>query len=229
MSYFWIFVYILFVIFVLTLFFWSTFILLQQKKVWEKFAKKHDLVFRKAGFFESGAVEGNYKKHRIGLFSEGRRDEATRGMIKYRTVIEVVFDFGMPAFGALGNENSLHIIDALNFGTPHHPDYKGWNKRHLITCSNRKFIVDYLTPKRMDKLNGFFNMKNVIAMMIFDKEDAFLRVEMGDPMTDPKKIEQLLDKLIVLGQDLKLTKEEEKKWVQASDQAPLEEEEASST
>jgi hypothetical protein len=212
MSFFWLFIYIIFVIFVLSFFFWNVIILQRQKKSWQAFAKKHDLIYKKAGFFEASAVEGNYKKNRIGIFSEGRVDETTRGMVKYRTIIEVVLGHGMPGTGALGGVSGMKVIEALNFGPTFHPEHESWNKNHLITCSNRDFIKAYLTKKRLDRLNIFFNMPGAVALMVFDEQDAFLRIESADPMLDPNKITSLVDKLIALTEDLKLTEEELNEW-----------------
>ncbi|MCB9973178.1 MAG: hypothetical protein H6863_03395 [Rhodospirillales bacterium] len=213
MSYLWLLVYLLFVIFILTFFFWNTVILFRQKQAWQNFAKKHNLLYRKGRLLEASAVEGNYKKNRIGLFSEGRADESSRGILRYRTVIEVVMGHRMPCTGALGNVDSMRIIESLNFGTTFHPEGAHWDKNHLITCADRDFIKEYLTPKRLERLNSFFAMKNAAAMMVFDKQDAFLRIETPDPMTDPQKIQALMDKLVVLNEELKLTDAEEKKWV----------------
>ena len=213
MSFFWIFIYILIVVFILAMFFWSQIILQQQKKAWRDFAKKHDLVFKKAGFFEAGAVEGNYKKNRIGIFSEGIVDENSRGMVKYRTVIEIIFGYGMPGTGAIGNMAAMRIIEGLNFGPTHHPEHADWNKSHLVTASDRDFLMAYLTPNRITKLNSFLNMPNAVALLVYDNQDVFLRVETSDPMKDLKKIEKFTDKLVILADELKLTRAEEDKWV----------------
>ncbi len=212
MSIFWLIIYIIFVVFIVTIFSWSTIILLRQKRAWETFGKKHDLSVVKGGFFESNIVEGYYKKNKVSLFSQPRVDESSRGMVKYRTVIEVIFSYGMPGTGALGNIAAMRIIELLNFGPTHHPDNKDWNKSHLITASERKFIEAYLTPNRLEKLNKFFNMPNAVALMVYDNDDAFLRVETIDPMTDVKKIEVFIDKLILLSKDLKMTDAEIEKW-----------------
>ena len=212
MSYFWIIIYILFVLFILTIFFWSTIILQQQKKAWQTFAKKHGLLLHKGGFFETHTVEGNYKKNKINLFSQEKIDESSRGMVKYRTAMEIVFDYGFPGTGALGNIGAMRVVEVLNFGPTFHPENSDWNESHLVTASNRDFIKAYLTPKRMEKLNTFFNMPNAVVMMVFNNDDTFLRVETTDPMTEPAKIEKFFDKLVALIDDLKLTEKERKKW-----------------
>lgn len=212
MSIFWIIVYILFVIFIVTIFSWSTIILLRQKKSWLEFAKKHELAVGKGGFFESVTVDGYYKKKRISLFSQGKVDNTNRGMVRYRTVIEVTFGYGMPGTGAMGNMAAMRVIETLNYGPTHHPDSKEWNKSHLITATDRRFVDAYLTPERLKKINAFFNMPNATAMIVYDPDDAFLRVETIDPMTEVKKIETVIDKLIALADVLKLSDAELDKW-----------------
>ena len=55
-------------------------------------------------------------------------------------------------------------------------------------------------------------MPNATAMVVYDPDDAFLRVETIDPMTDVKKIETVVDKLILLAKDLKLSETEMDTW-----------------
>ncbi len=212
MSFLWLFIYLIFAAFILAMFFWSTIILQRQKNAWKKFAEKHNLSLKKGTFFEASAVEGNYKKNKINLFSQPRSDEKSRGMVKYRTTIEVIFDYGFPGVGALGNISSMSIIEYLDFGPTFHPEDKSWNTSHLVTCSDRDFIKAYLTPKRLEKINSFLNIPNAMALLVYDAQDAFIRVETADPLTDIKKIETFIDKLIVLTKDLKITEEERKKW-----------------
>lgn len=205
MGYFWIFIYFLFVVFIITFFSWSTIVLHKQKKAWAAFAKRHGLRYRSARFMDPSAVDGTYQDFRIGLFSEAQVDTRGRGVRRYRTIIEVLFGEGMPSPAAIGNTEALPILNALNFGPTFHPKTKSWNNDHIITTADRIFIEDYLTDKRLERLNGFLNMPRAAAMFVFDEVETFIRVETADPMTDVDKIEKFIQKLIPLAQELRLS------------------------
>lgn len=219
MSYLWLFIYILFVVLVVAFFFWSAITVLRQKKTWSEFAKKHDLIYRKpARIMDSASVEGVYHDYRINLLCEAYVDQHGRGMQTQVTVLEVLFNQGMPCAGAIGNVHAAPTVEYLRYGTPYVPKMEGWNKNHLITAVDHEFLAEYLNNARLEKINKFLNMPNATTMFVFDGNDSFLRVEIKDPMMELEKLERLVNKLVRLGDSLKLSPQEKERWLPTNKQ-----------
>lgn len=214
----WILLYILFATAILSFFFWSTILLQKQKKTWAEFAKRHNLIYRKApALMQASAVEGLYKGFRFGLFSEGRIDDNSRGMVRYRTVIEFLFDEGMPAAAAMGDVSAAPVIRALNYGPSYHPEWSGWNKQNVITTNGKTFLKEYLTSERLETVNKFLNMQGATNMFVFDGVDSFIRIETADTLHEMDKLENLVNKLLPIAQALKLSDSERRRFLGAED------------
>lgn len=163
---------------------------------------------------QASAVDGNYRGYRIGLFSEGKIEENRRGFVRFRTVIEVIFGENMPTRGAFGNTDANGVVQYLNYGTTYIMDEKpNWDKNYLITTEDHEFLKEYLTPTRLKGLNSFFKLNKTTTMFVFNERDSFLRLETANPLTEPERVEKLINKIVHLAEALKLSKTERERFM----------------
>lgn len=185
----WIFLWIVLAVFVVGIFFWSTEILLKQKKCWKAFTKKHSLVYESAAFLQSGAVSGQMGPFEVFLYSEEQitNDVSRR---RFRTVLLIHFLDKFPASGVVGTPIHRPFIEGLNLPEVHKPDMQGWDGALPFYTRSNTNLKAFMTPQRYQALQKLLSIKDTEAFWIFDEVEAYFRFETADPMTDLDALER---------------------------------------
>ncbi len=217
----WIFIWAVVSLFILGVFGWSVQILLLQKAAWKVFAKKMKLNYQEGPkFLSSPVLSGSLGAYGFGLFSEERPTPDARGL-RFNTVIEIALRRGMPMMGVVGTEAMVPIINTLVIKQTLSPADPDWNNAWLVRTDNQIAMEKYLTPARMETLKKLFRMKILAALFIFDQNDAVLRLETADPLTDADRLEKIVKNLVQQAGILALQPGEREAIMSAKDQSPV--------
>jgi hypothetical protein len=177
---------------------WSFLILVRQKKAWEIYAKKKNLIFKKGTLMGPPEISGVIGAMTIGLFTSERPTNDVRGK-RYVTTVEVTSPKGVFDGVVSGTKEMLPFMQSLTKIHPYEPKHKdGWDESHYIFVTEDPAADAYFSKTRLDVLSTFLKTKNVDAVAAITAKQIVLRVETFDPMQDADKIEKAIDRMIVI-------------------------------
>ncbi|MGE4313971.1 MAG: hypothetical protein AB7E85_06850 [Pseudobdellovibrionaceae bacterium] len=191
----WIFLWIVLAVFVLGIFFWSTEILLKQKRCWKAFAEKNGLTYESPAFLQSGGVNGQMGPFEVFLYSEEQltNDVSRR---RFRTIFLVHFYDKFPAAGIVGTQIHRPFIEGLSLPEVHKPDFAGWDGSLPFHTRSDADVKAFMTPDRYQALQKLLSIKNTEAFWIFDDVESYFRFESYDPMTDLEALERRVKAIV---------------------------------
>ncbi len=174
---------------------WTMFVLHKQKKSWKAFAKKYKLRYQANSMLESPEVKGVLDDYTVGVFMGEHMSPDMRRARKL-TAIEVNLNSIMPTEGAIASADMVAVIQELNFKNEIKPDHPDWKISYVAASDNKTVLESYLTKERQEVLTGLMKIKNAAVIFIFRGEVALLRFDTPEPLDSPKKLDQLVKKMI---------------------------------
>jgi len=207
----WIFLWVVLSIFVMGVFFWSMFILQQQKRAWFAFAKKSGLKYEAGAYTDPPVVSGIVKGYKVTFFTDSLRTQDVRGR-RFVTTIEVEIGDGMPTVAALATQDFADFLSPLRLPLSWQPPGEDWQKNYIIKTRSTDRLVRYLTKARLKVLSDLFSMKNAATLFFFDEQACILRIETPDPLRDPDRMERIA-KRVYSAVDVLLLAPEERRQI----------------
>lgn len=203
----WIFLWLILAIIILGATFWSTIILYRQKSAWERFARMHKMTYKRGGLMESPAVEGSIGQATVSVFSAQRQNEDERKN-RMMSVVEISLPHGMIDGGAAGTSEMLPFMRTLNTLRPMDVEHERWDPTYTLMARNQDTVRGYLTPDRVEALAHILILKNADILVMFDGNQAVVRVETVDPMLQPAKLDKIIKRILADGEKLAVGEEE---------------------
>jgi hypothetical protein len=190
----WFMIWVFVAVFILGTSVWSFYILFQQKKAWDIFAKKFNLEFVPSAVFKSPLVRGMFRDCYVDIFSDRQLsgNERVPGM---RTVFQLKLKAPMATEGVVASGTFRNFVNGLLLKDLYVPDSEGWNKDIYIRVQNMDSIKPYFTKERLAVFNSLMSIKNSPALLIFSDTETILRIESADPFSDVDKLERFLIKI----------------------------------
>ena len=200
----WIFLWFIASAFIMGVFGWSLVILQQQKRAWSAFAKKHNLSYIPGRVVDAPAIKGAVFGYQIAFFPDFQATQDQRGQ-RLITVLE--FDLGEPALanGIVGSANYATFAAQQSYNDNLEIEHPGWDNTRIVRSDNAPLFKKYLTPERLDFLQGVMTMKNSTALMYFDDRHAILHIETTDPIRDAARFEKVVQKITTSFEKMKVT------------------------
>lgn len=174
--------------------FWSTIILIQQKKAWSEYAAKKGLTFTRGTFFAPATMEGVVDGINLSFFTATQMHEDTR---KNRQLTVVQVNVNEPFVDGIGfgTKEMLPFLQSLDAITVHDVKVGKWNKAHHIMSRNKKAIDAYLTEERVSIISGILDMPNADVLILLDDKEGVFRIETPNPLQNAQQIDKLVSKL----------------------------------
>lgn len=190
--------------------FWSTIILVQQKKAWGEYAKKKGLTFARGTFFAPCTMEGIVDGYNVSFFSATQQNVDARKN-RELTVMQVNASDPFVDGIACGTPEMLPFLQSLDTTMPHELKTGKWNKENQLRSRNKKAVDAYLTEDRIKIINGILSMPNADVVILLDNNEGIFRFETSNPLTDANQIDATVNKLIARIKKLTPSEEERKK------------------
>ncbi len=182
-------------VFILGMTLWSMQILMRQRMVWVQFAKRHNMKCRMRGFLNSPIISGVYKDKFITIFSD-KSHLIKANSDTFRTILQFDLKVGIPVEGVIASPYARNFALDLKLPKEVTPDITGWNKGIVIRTQNEALLSPYLTPERLQTLNGLMSIKNTNSILLFSEIETFFRFETSDPLDDISRMEKQIGKII---------------------------------
>ena len=208
----WIFIWVVLSSILLGATFWSLKILIEQKKAWESFAKKHSFVLNKGTLMGSPEMNGVIGDYKFSFFT-AQRDGGDVRSRRLMTVMEINLIDGVVDGGAMGTQMMLSFLQALTKLHPYKIDFAPWDDGHFVFVHNDDNVKNYLTSERVDVFSQILKTKNADVVVLFNDKEVLVRLETSDPMKNPDKLEKIVKRQMALMDKLRFTKDEREKYM----------------
>ena len=186
---------------------WTFSILMRQKRSWALYAEKRKLRYKSNALMDAPELSGVMGEHTVSLFASEHVSEDARGVRKL-TAIEVNLNSTMPVGGGVASNGMIPILKTMRFKVEHMPKHKQWKKAYVASCDNRNAMRAYLTDERVKALCGLMAIPNSWVILIFKGDAMLLRIDTADPLHDPKRLDQMIKKVVGVVEVLELKKGE---------------------
>lgn len=192
----WFFVWFVFSAIILGAFAWSMRILLLQKRTWKVFANKNGLTYSNGGRFAAApSLAGSFAGVEVNLFTDRKVANDARGE-RFVTVIELQVPTPMPMRGCIYTEEMKALVAPLEWETISVPEHiSGWDRTWGVASNDPAAMTVYMNDSRYDVLKKIFGMKIIAALLVFNYEEAVIRIETIDPLNNAVKLEKIIRSL----------------------------------
>jgi len=191
--------------------FWSTVILIQQKKAWREYAAKKGLVFTPNKFFEPASMEGVIDGYNVSFFTAMQQNPDVRKN-RQLTVMQVNANDGFVDGIACGTSEMLPFLQTLTAVSPHDVKVGKWDNKYHIRSRNKKAVDAFLTEERVTILSSILSMPNADILIILDDNEGIFRFETPNPLQEAKQIDNVINKLLARVKKLEPSADEKKHY-----------------
>jgi len=191
----WLAIWGIFAAFVAAFVIWTIAVLLQQKRAWLNFSKKHNLKYQPGAFMSSPTVTGELSGWKFSLYTGVQQTDDIRGQ-RFVSVIEFQLGRGMPTGAAIATKEFSGFVGSLVFDRTIKPELAEWDKTYLVSTRSALSLKAYLTKERQQILHGIFSMKNAAVLFFFDEIEAVLRIETADPLRNEDHLNKIVQRLL---------------------------------
>lgn len=192
---------------ILGAFFWSTLILIKQKRAWQTYAQKHKLKYEGGRFLESPTVTGMLGKFGVSCFS-AMRDPDDMKARRFVSVIEIKLPDGLIGSGAAGTKDMIPFMQTLTVLKPHDFESEEWTEDDHYCTADVVIAEEYWTDERLKHLKAILGVKNADVVFMYDENEALIRIETPDPIQEIEKAEKVINFLIKHAKELQITSEQ---------------------
>lgn len=194
-------------LFLLGFWFWSNWVLFKQKQVWKLFAQKRKLRYYGGKMFDSPEVAGTYQDFEVLAFT-AEHDTGDGRVGRRLTSIEVTLHSSLPTSGAVASGGMVKLVEDLHFQAEFRPDVPGWDNSYIVRSRDNAVMKAYLTERRVEALVKLMKIKNAWIILFFTGGRGLLRIDMPDPLYDPRQIDQLMKQMVEAARVMELEKGE---------------------
>ena len=197
----WLFLWVLFVLCSAGFFLWSYHTTFEQKKAWKVYADKMGLTFFGGNFLSSPEMSGQVKGRLVNFYPQ--LVENSRNQRSTQTVVEVFFKKAPDISCLVASPGFSDLIESINYPETLNINDPEWPQSAISRCLDVGKTAQWFQSNRMyiDTIKQLFKLPFSSAFLS-DPEQAFLAVRTANPLNDPRKINQLVNKLILLAEGL---------------------------
>lgn len=191
----WLFLWIVFVLAIVAAFLWSYHVLYEQKRAWRVFAGKYNLQFHKGQFFTPPSATGYIKNRRVNLYAQQKRDDQTRTQSTH-SVVEVFLNAIPDTVAVVATSGFMDFMTMVDLPAPFIVEDQAWPADIMARTfdDERPDLWFLANPKRVAAIAMLRKLPFDIGF-VCDREQAFVVVRTSHPLTDPKRINQIMGKL----------------------------------
>lgn len=182
--------------FLLGFWIWASVILFRQKSAWRFYAEKRKLRYINNGFYESPELNGTIGDYTVSVFTSEHSEFDARSQRRL-IGLEVHLHTVLPVEVAIASGGMVPVVQGLDLPQELKPEVSGWDDSYIIRAQDKDVVEAYLqSNKRLEKLLQLMAMKRVWVILIFMKGKGLLRIDTSDPLIHPKKLDDMIGKMV---------------------------------
>lgn len=197
----WLFLWVIFVLCAAGFFIWSYHTIYEQKKAWKAYAAKMNLTYNPGQFLESPTMSGEIKGHLTNFYPQLVQN--TQGQKSTQTVIEVFLNTIPPMTCVVTSAGFSDFIAMVDLPETFTIDDQDWPKNVVSRSFDSEAPMIWFKEDRQ-RISAIQQLSKLPFNFAFvaDGEQCFIAVRTANPITDPRKLNQLVTKLIILSETL---------------------------
>lgn len=193
----WLFLWVVIVLTATGFFLWSYHATYEQKRGWKKIAEKYGLAYSENKMMQTPSMNGVIKGHNINFYpqitvsSEGKR--------QVKNVIEIFLNTVPDVLCVVANNGFSDFVTALELPEPFQVEHVLWPKNMLSRT------VDDALPELWFKAHhqrieavGKMSKMPFDVTFIADEEQSFVAIRTANSLSDPRKLDKLINALIMI-------------------------------
>ena len=190
----WFFLWVIFVLGMAGFFLWSYHTTYEQKRAWKTFAQKFNLQYISNKLMEPPTMTGDIKGCKVNFYPQVVEDNL--GKRTTQTVVEVFLNKIPETVCVVGSSNFGDFVNILDLPDPFNVDHGQWPKSALARGFEEDYPQNWFlnNPKRVEAIAEVFKLPFASAFFT-DGEQAFVAIRTPNPLSDPKRINQVVKKL----------------------------------
>ena len=197
----WLFLWVIIVLGAIGFFLWSYHTTFEQKKAWKAYALKFGLAYVGGALLQPPEMTGEVKNHRVNCYAQAVPDP--QGKTRTETVVEVFLNIVPPVPFVVVKPGFADFLVSINLPKSFVIDDPDWPKAALAQTLEEEQPELWFqnNKKKISALGRFFKLPFDTGV-IADGDQAFLVIRTPDPLNDPRKLNQLVNKMIMLADEI---------------------------
>lgn len=194
----WMFLWIVFLLAIIAAFVWSYHIIFEQKRSWAAFAKRYNLNYTPRGFFQAPEVSGHFKGRNLNIYTQERYSPETNTKT-VTSIVEVFLTRSPEIYAAVCSPGLVDVMGALDLPEPFMVNSSEWPQQFLSRTFEGEpaaqwFLAEDNRIQAIKQLSGLPFETTFVANDV----NSFVAVRTSHPLTDPKRINQIMGKLYAI-------------------------------
>ena len=221
----WLFLWVLFVLCAAGFFLWSYHTTFEQKKAWKAYAQKMKLQYSGGSLLQSPEMTGEIKGHRVNFYPDFVENE--QGQKSTQNVVEVFLSTTPDVACIVASPGFTDFLMQINLPNTFKIENSDWPNSVLSQCPDGENCVEWFMADK-NRVTAIQHLTKLPFNTAFvaDKNQAFVVIRTANPLSDPRKLNQLVKKLILMAEMLQ-TKQDQPNIAKPKDESVTEEPEAS--
>lgn len=187
---------------------WSIYVLYRQKVTWRAYAQSRKMRYEGGGFYDSPRISGKIGGYKVEAFTADHSEFDARTQRRLSSV-EVSLKTVMPSEMLVATGGMVAVLKDLPLQQEYKPEFTGWDDSYVVRTQEEGAAMAYLTDERMQALLTLTKIKKAWLVLIFYGGQGLLRLDLPDPVVEPKRLDILLKKMVEVAGILELGKGEE--------------------
>lgn len=192
---------------------------MKQKKAWRVYAERRKLRYKAGRIMDAPSIDGVIGDYTVSFFGSEHMGADARSARKL-TAIEVNLKSIMPVGGGIASGGMVPVMKELNFRQEFLPAHKDWDTSYVATGENGNVLGAYLNDERLAALCKLMQIKNSWVILIFKDEAMLLRIDLPDPLHNPKRLDDVVKMMVEAARVLELASGETAR-LQAAESKPV--------
>ena len=188
---------------------WTLLVVVRQKQAWKFYADKRDMRYHDMGMFSTPMVSGAVDGYGVSLFASEHSELDERSQRRL-TAIEISLQSDYPFICAVASGAMVSVVDAFDIRHEYKPQVKGWDNSYILRSSDIKMGRAYFADDRLEKMIDLMKIDKASVILAIIQDRGILRLDTPYPIDNPKELDELIKKMIVVARALELKKGEDK-------------------
>jgi hypothetical protein len=190
----WLFLWLIFVLAMAGFFIWSYHATYEQKRAWKAFAAKLNLQYSPNKLMQPPAMSGVIKGRTANFYPQ--LTENAQGHRKTETVIEVFLNDIPDILCVVASRGFMDFVSALDLPEPFVIAHANWPEQAIArSFENENPDAWFMANEaRAQAIADFFKLPFAVAF-VCDGDQSFLAIRTPNPLSSPKRLNQVLGKL----------------------------------
>lgn len=188
--------------------FYTIYTVLMQQRAWKFFAAKKGLRYHSNGVLSTPTLSGAIDGFKVDIFMSEHSAPDQRSE-KRLTAIEVTLPDTLSSSLVLASGGMTHLAEAMTLKSEGRLAHESWDDSFLFRADEYELAAAYLNADRLGLLLPWMTSKTMWFVFMAVDGNGVLRIDTPLPITHPKELNTMVQRLVDAAKALRLSKSDE--------------------